>query len=312
MSNDIVSILVSQGMSLADIADMFGVSVHELETSCNCIASEALEEEVVQEQHVEGIQASKREEAAKLQAMRDELQAKARAFTMFVEYGKQGMVDVDLLPESARELIARHKAQEANAKAFSQWLDTLCIILADNAQEWLELNTLAIECRTFSTLGSAESGKAYQLCRKKRAYYAKQLDKEQQSVALQQTNDNTTQPKLELWEYYSYDSEDVSELEECQLTPYAVWFAMCEELLHSALDARFFESLAQAEIISERAYKGSKCKYHLDLSGQAKSDYKRVIHNTGVNASAYDHKPTDEAVPVRQPPKIVRKLSKLK
>ena len=65
MSNDIVSILTSQGMSFEDIANMFGVSVNELESSCNGIASEALEKEVVQEQHVESIQASKLEEAAK-------------------------------------------------------------------------------------------------------------------------------------------------------------------------------------------------------------------------------------------------------
>ena len=290
MNSDIVSILTAQGMSLEDIANMFGVPLHELETSCNGFASEDLEAEVVQEQHVESIQASKLEEAAKLQAMRDELRAKARAFSMFVEYGKKGMVDVGLLPEAARELIARHKAQEANAKAFALWLNTLCIILADNAHEWEELNALAIECRTFSTLGSAESGKAYQLARKKRAWYAKQLQREQRFDALQHAKGNMA----------------------TTLTPYGVWFTMCEQLLHAALDARFFESLAQAQVISERAYKGAKCKYHTDVSGQAKSDYKRVIHNTGANAGAFDHLPTDTAVPVRQPPKIVRKLSKLR
>ena len=105
------------------------------------------------------------------------------------------------------------------------------------------------------------------------------MQREQQGVALQQTNGTTCGNT-------------------CAFTPYGVWFTMCEALLHSALDARFFESLAQAEIINERAYKGSKCKYHADLSGQAKSDYKRVIHNTGVNAQAYDHLPTDSAVPV--------------
>ena len=289
MNSDLLSILTAQGMGLEDIANMFGVPLHELETSCNGFASDALETEVVQEQRAESIQDAKREEAAKLQAMRDELQAKARAFSMFVEYGKKGMVDIDLLPESARELIARHKAQEKNAKAFDLWLNTLCIILADNAQEWAELNALAIECRTFATLGSAESGKAYQLARKKRTYYVKQLQRGQRFDALQHANGNMA-----------------------TLTPYGIWFAMCEALLHSALDARFFESQTQAEIISERAYKGSKCKYHLDLSGQAKNDYKRVIHNTGANASAYDHMPTDAPVPARQPPRIIRKLSKLK
>ena len=195
-------------------------------------------------------------------------------------------LDSAMLPAFLADEVKRKHAQEANAKAFSQWLDTLCLVLADHSQEWLEINTLAIACRTFSTLGSAESGKAYQLARKKRAYYAKALQREQQGVALQQTNES--------------------------LTPYGVWFTMCEALLHSALNARFFESLAQAEMISERAYKGAKCKYHLDVSGQAKSDYKRVMHNTGSNSQAFDHMPTDEAVPVRQPPKIVRKLSKVK
>ena len=198
-------------------------------------------------------------------------------------------LDSEMLPAFLVDEVKRKQASERNYEAYSQWLNTLCIILADNANEWLELNTLAIQCRTFSTLGNAESGKAYQLCRKKRAYYAKQLDKEQQSAALQQTNSNAQAS-----------------------TPYGVWFAMCEALLHSALNARFFESLAQAETISERAYRSSKCKYHLDLAGQAKSDYKRVIHNTGANAGMFDHLPTNEAVPVRQPPKIVRKLSKLK
>ena len=197
-------------------------------------------------------------------------------------------LDSAMLPAFLVDEVKRKHAQELNTKAFNSWLDTLCLVLADNANEWLELNALAVECRTFSTLGSAESGKAYQLCRKKRAHYFKAFQREQRFVALQQTNGNAT------------------------LTPYGVWFSMCEALLHSALDARFFESLAQAEIISERAYKGAKCKYHTDISGQAKSDYKRVIHNTGVNAQAFDHMPTDEAVPVRQPPKIVRKLSKLK
>ena len=198
-------------------------------------------------------------------------------------------LESEMVPAFLVDAVKRKQAQGLNALAFNQWLDTLCIVLADHSQEWLELNALAIECRTFSTLGSAESGKAYQLARKKRAYYIKQLQREQQGVALQQTNGNA-----------------------CTFTPYGVWFAMCEALLHSALDARFFESLAQAEIISERAYKGAKCKYHTDVSGQAKSDYKRVIHNTGVNAQAYDHMPTDAPVPARQPPKIVRKLSKIR
>ena len=197
-------------------------------------------------------------------------------------------IDSAMIPAFLVDEVKRKQASERNHEAFSQWLDTLCLVLADNANEWLELNVLAIECRTFSTLGSEASGRAYQLARKKRAYYAKAFQREQRGVALQQTNSNAT------------------------LTPYGVWFTMCEQLLHSALDARFFESLAQAEIISERAYKGAKCRYHLDISGQAKSDYKRVIHNTGTNANAYDHLPTNEAVSVRQPPKIVRKLSKLK
>ncbi len=197
-------------------------------------------------------------------------------------------IDSEMIPDFLVDEVKRKQASERNHEAFSQWLNTLCIILADNANEWLELNTLAIQCRTFSTLGSAESGKAYQLARKKRAYYAKALQREQRFGAVQHAKGNAT------------------------LTPYGVWFYMCEQLLHSALDARFFESLAQAEIISERAYKGAKCRYHLDVSGQTKSDYKRVIHNTGTNASAFDHLPTNEAVPARQPPKIVRKLSKVK
>ena len=221
-------------------------------------------------------------------------------------------LDSEMLPAFLVDEVKRKHAATRHAGEFSQWLNTLCVILADNANEWLELNALAIECRTFSTLGSAESGKAYQLARKKRAYYAKALQREQRIDALQLTNESLTPTPYEVWEYYSIDSEDVIKLEGSPLTPYGVWFTMCEQLLHSALDARFFESLAQAEIISERAYKGSKCKYHLDLSGQAKSDYKRVIHNTGTNASAFDHLPTNEAVPARQPPKIVRKLSKLK
>ena len=195
-------------------------------------------------------------------------------------------LDSAMLPTFLVDEVKRKQAATQHALEFSQWLNTLCIILADNANEWLELNALAVECRTFATLGTESSGKAYQLCRKKRSYYSKALQREQRFAAVQQTNGS--------------------------LTPYGVWFAMCEALLHSALDARFFESLAQAEIISERAYKGSKCKYHTDVSGQAKSDYRRVIHNTGVNASAYDHLPTNEGVPVRQPPKIIRKLSKLK
>ena len=194
-------------------------------------------------------------------------------------------LDSSMLPSFLVDEVKRKHAATRHAGEFSQWLNTLCIILADNANEWLELNTLAIRCRTFRTLGTSQSSEAYQLARKKRAYYSKALQREQ-GVAVQQTNGS--------------------------LTPYGVWFAMCEALLHSALDARFFESSAQAEIISERAYKGSKCKYHLDLSGQAKSDYKRVIHNTGANAGMFDHLPTDSAVPVRQPPKIIRKLSKLK
>ena len=220
-------------------------------------------------------------------------------------------LDSAMLPAFLVEEVQRKHAQEANAKAFSQWLNSLCIILADNAQEWLELNDIAIQCRTFRTLGTSQSSEAYQLCRKKRAYYFKALQRER-GVALQQTNGNVEQAKIELWEHYSIDSEDVIKLEGSPLTPYGVWFSMCRALLHSALDARFFESLAQAEIISERAYKGSKCKYHTDVSGQAKSDYKRVIHNTGTNASAYDHMPVDAPVPVRMPPKTIRKLSKLK
>lgn len=194
--------------------------------------------------------------------------------------------DSAMLPAFLADEVRRKHAATRHAGEFNQWLNTLSIVLADHSQEWLELNALAIECRTFSTLGSAESGKAYQLCRKKRAYYAKALQREQRFAAVQQTNGS--------------------------LTPYGVWFTMCEALLHSALDARFFESQTQAEVISERAYKGSKCKYHIDVSGQAKSDYKRVIHNTGVNASAYDHMPTDQPVPARMPPKIIRRLSKIR
>ncbi len=219
-------------------------------------------------------------------------------------------LDSAMIPAFLADEVKRKHAATLHAGEFSQWLNTLCVILADNAHEWLELNTLAIECRTFSTLGSDESGKAYQLARKKRAYYAKALQREQRIDALQHVEANV-QHRLDLWEYYSIDSEDVIKLEGSP-TPYGVWFSMCEQLLHSALDARFFESLAQAEIISERAYKGSKCKYHLDISGQAKSDYKREIHNTGSNSQAFDHLPTDSAVPVRQPPKIIRKLSKIR
>ena len=195
-------------------------------------------------------------------------------------------LESEMVPAFLVDAVKRKQARGLNALAFNQWLNTLCIILADNAQEWLELNTLAIECRTYRTLGTESSGKAYQLCRKKLAYYRKQLAKEH-------ANGDSV--------HHSHN-----------LTPYGVWFAMCEALLHSALNARLNETIKNAELISERAYKGAKCRWHLDLSGQAKSDYERVIHNTGVNASAYDHKPTDEAVPVRQPPKIVRKLSKLK
>lgn len=185
-------------------------------------------------------------------------------------------LDSEMIPDFLADEIRRKQASELNAKAFNSWLDTLCIILADHSQEWLELNDIAIQCRTYRTLGTSQSSEAYQWARKKRSYYAKQLGKELTG------------------------------------SPYSVWFTMCEALLHSALDARFFESLAQAQVISERAYKGAKCKYHLDLSGQAKSDYKRVIHNTGSNSQAFDHLPIDAPVPVRMPPKIVRKLSKLK
>ena len=205
-------------------------------------------------------------------------------------------LESEMVPAFLVDAVKRKQAQGLNALAFNQWLNTLCIILADNAQEWLELNALAIECRTFRTLGTAESGKAYQLARKKRAYYAKQLAKEcdtKQGAALQQTNGDSV--------HHSHT-----------LTPYGVWFAMCEALLHSALNARLNETIKNAKLISERSYGGSKCKYHTDLSGQAKSDYKRVIHNAASNANAFDHMPTNEAVPVRQPPKIVRKLSKVK
>ena len=219
----------------------------------------------------------------------------ARLVTLMRSMLERGTMRLDssMLPAFLVDAVKRKQAQGLNAKAFNQWLNTLCIVLSDNAQEWLELNTLAIECRTYRTLGTESSGKAYQLCRKKLAYYAKALQREQQGVALQQTNGDSV--------HHSHN-----------LTPYGVWFAMCVELLHSALNARLRETVKNAELISERAYGGSKCKYHTDISGQAKSDYKRVIHNTGSNSQAFDHMPTGEAVPVRMPPKIVRKLSKVK
>lgn len=195
-------------------------------------------------------------------------------------------LESEMVPAFLADEVRRKQAQGLNALAFNQWLNTLCIILADNAQEWLELNELAIQAQTYRTLGTESSGKAYQLCRKKLAYYRKQLAKEH-------ANGDSV--------HHSHD-----------LTPYGAWFAMCEALLHSALNARLNATIKNAKLISERSYGGSKCKYHLDLAGQAKSDYKRVIHNTGVNASAYDHMPTDSAVPVRMPPKIVRKLSKIR
>ena len=219
----------------------------------------------------------------------------ARLVALLKSMLQQGTMRLDsaMLPAFLVDEVKRKQAQGLNALAFNQWLNTLCIILADNAQEWLELNELAIQAQTYRTLGTESSGKAYQLCRKKLAYYAKALRREQQGVALQQTNGDSV--------HHSHN-----------LTPYGVWFAMCEALLHSALNARLRETVKNAELISERAYGGSKCKYHTDISGQAKSDYKRVIHNTGSNSQAFDHMPTGEAVPVRMPPKIVRKLSKLK
>lgn len=212
----------------------------------------------------------------------------ARLVALLRSMLKRGTMRLDssMLPAFLVDEVKRKHAATWHTEKFSQWLNTLSVILVDNAQEWLELNELAIQAQTYRTLGTESSGKAYQLCRKKLAYYRKQLAKEH-------ANGDSV--------HHSHD-----------LTPYGVWFAMCEELLHSALNARLNETIKNAELISERAYKGSKCRYHLDLSGQAKSDYKRVIHNTGVNAGAYDHLPTDTPVPVRMPPKIIRKLSKLK
>ena len=212
----------------------------------------------------------------------------ARLVALLRNMLQQGTMRLDsaMIPSFLADEVKRKHAATRHTEEFNQWLNTLCIVLSDNAQEWLELNTLAIECRTYRTLGTESSGKAYQLCRKKLAYYRKQLAKE----------------------HANGDSVHSSHT----LTPYGVWFAMCEALLHSALNARLNETIKNAELISERAYKGAKCKYHTDISGQAKSDYKRVIHNTGANASAYDHMPTDESVPVRQPPKIIRKLSKIR
>ena len=201
-------------------------------------------------------------------------------------------LESEMLPAFLVDEVKRKHAQEANAKTFSQWLNTLSVILVDNAQEWLELNTLAIECRTYRTLGTESSGKAYQLCRKKRSYYSKALQREQLSVS------------------GSYHSHTM--LTAHNLTPYGVWFTMCLALLHSALNARLNETIKNAKLISERSYGGSKCKYHLDLSGQAKSDFGRVVHNIGANAHAFDHLPTDKGVPARMPPKIVRKLSKIR
>ena len=212
----------------------------------------------------------------------------ARLVALLKSMLQQGTLrlDSEVIPAFLVDAVKRKQASELNTKAFNQWLNTLSIVLADNSLEWLELNELAIQAQTYRTLGTESSGKAYQLCRKKLAYYRKQLAKEH-------ANGDSV--------HHSHN-----------LTPYGVWFAMCEALLHSALNARLNETIKNAELISERSYGGSKCKYHLDVSGQAKSDFKRVVHNTGTNASAYDRFPTDERVPVRQPPKIVRKLNKVR
>ena len=185
-------------------------------------------------------------------------------------------LDSELLPAYMVDAVKRQQANTANTKAFAVWLNTFCDILIKNKSDYRTLYTTAIECQTYADFGSVESGKAYQLCRKRLSWYRKALKD------------------------VSHDS------------PLGTYYTMCANVLHGALNARLNETLKNAKIISERAYKGAKCKYHTDISGQAKSDYKRVIHNTGVNAQAYDHMPTDAPIPARQPPKIIRKLSKIR
>ena len=185
-------------------------------------------------------------------------------------------LDSEMLPTFLVDEVRRKHAATRHAEEFSQWLNTFCDILIKNKSDYRTLYTTAIECQTYADFGRAESGKAYQLCRKRLSWYRKALKD------------------------VSHDS------------PLGTYYTMCANVLHGALNARLRETVKNAELISERAYGGSKCKYHTDISGQAKSDYERVIHNAASNANAFDHMPTNEAVPVRMPPKIVRKLSKIK